>query len=693
MIDKGCRDGLCSNLVGMTEQNPLLAASTLPYQLPDFASIRTEHYLPAIKAGLSEARAAYTRIAQSTDEPTFDNVVAVLEGPSDTLYRAVTIFYNITSADGTDELLALEGTVTELLTELANELHLNPAVFAKLDAVYARRHELGLVGEQLRLTEKYHQEFVLAGAALSEEDRATLAELNLTIARAETEFGQQVTKDLNAVAVLVTDEKDLAGLSQAGRASARAAAKHAGHEDGWLITFGLPTQQTILSQLENRSLRERIYKASTERGDKTWSLAAKIADLRAQKAALLGFDTFAALAVADRTAQTPDAVDRLFTQTSDPAMKNADREAEKIAAAATADGIDKIEPWDWMFYSDRIEAAEYAVDLAALQPYFVLDRVLEDGVFYAAQRVYGLSFTERTDLTGYHPQVRIWEVFDADGTGIGLFLGDFFTRETKRGGAWMNNLVDQSHAEGTKPVVVNNLNISAPAPGQPAFVNFDELRTLFHEFGHALHGLLSDTTYRSMSGTNVERDIVEYPSQVNEMWILHPEILPNYALHYQTGEPVPAELIDSVKKAEQWGEGQGTVEYLRAAVLDWAWHTLPASSAGEPVADPLAFEQQALQGAGLWHPLIESRYRTSYLNHTFSGGYAAGYYSYLWAEVFDADTVAWYEANGGLTRENGDAYRRNILAIGGSKPIPEGFKELTGREADIQPLLKRRGLL
>lgn len=374
-------------------------------------------------------------------------------------------------------------------------------------------------------------------------------------------------------------------------------------------------------------------------------------------------------------------------------MQNAHREAERIGELAAADGIAELAPWDWMFYSEKVKEREYAVDTAALQPYFVLDRVLEDGVFYAAQRVYGITFSERTDLVGYHQQVRIWEVFDADGTGLGLFVGDFFTRDTKRGGAWMDNLVNQSRAEGTKPVVVNNLNISAPAPGQPAFVNFDEVNTLFHEFGHALHGLLSDTVYRSLSGTNVERDIVEYPSQVNEMWMLHPEILPNYALHYETGEPVPAELIASVKKAEQWGQGQGTVEYLRAAVLDWAWHSLSAESGSEPVADARAFEEEALRRAGLWNPLVESRYRTSYLNHTFFGGYAAGYYSYLWAEVFDADTVAWYEANGGLTRENGDAYRRHILAVGGTKPIPQGFRDMIGQDARIEPLLERRGLL
>ncbi len=681
----------CSNLLCMTH-NPLLTESSLPYQLPDFAAITTDHFLPAIETGLAEARANYTRIAELTDEPTFENVVALLERPSDTLERATKIFHNLVWADGTPDRLELETTITEKLTQLENDLYLNPAIYSKLDAVYRGRHQAGLTDEQIRLTEKLHQNFTLAGAALTEADREELARLNLAIAQAQTAYSQQVTRDLNAAAVLITDEADLAGLPASSKDAARAAASAAGHDSGWLLTLELFTQQPPLANLSNRETRQRLYTASVERGQATWGMAAEIAALRAQKAALLGFDSYAALAVADRTAGTPEAVEHLFAQTIEPAMQNADREAQILADLAAEDGIDKLEPWDWAYYSEKAKARQFSLDLEALQPYFELNRVLVDGVFYAAHRVYGLSFTERPDLVGYHEQVRIWEVFDADGSPLGLFLGDFFTRDTKRGGAWMNTLVDQSRAEGTRPVVVNNLNIPAPAEGQPAFVTFDEVNTLFHEFGHALHGLLSDTQYRSLSGTNVERDIVEYPSQVNEMWMLHPEILPHYAVHYQTGEPVPAHLIEAVQNADQWGQGQATVEYLRAAALDWAWHKLPAQRDAAPVQDPRAFEEQALRQMGLWHELVESRYRTSYLNHTFSGGYAAGYYSYLWAEVFDADTVAWYEANGGLTRENGDAFRRHILAVGGTQPIPESFKAMTGRTADTAPLLKRRGL-
>lgn len=457
-------------------------------------------------------------------------MVAPLEGPSDTLERTTKVFYNLVSADGTPELLALEGEITEKLTQLENDLYLNPAIFTKLDAVYRGRHEAVLTDEQVRLTEKLHQSFTLAGAALSDADREELASLNLAIAQAQTACGQQVTRDLNLASVLITDEAELAGMPASNKEAARAAALAAGHEDGWLLTFELYTQQPALAHLSDRAVRQRVYTASVERGDDTWAIAAEIAALRAKKAALLGFDSFAAMAVADCTAGTPEAVERLFAQTIEPAVRNADREAHAIAALAAEDGIDKIEPWDMTYYSEKVKAREYAVDSEALQPYFELNRMLEDGVFYAAHRVYGLRFTERTDLAGYQEQVRIWEVFDADGSPLGLFLGDFFTRDTKRGGAWMNTFLDQSWAEGTRPVVVNNLNIPAPAEGQPTFVTFDEVKTLFHEFGHALHGLLSDTEYRSLSGTSVERDIVEYPSQVNEMWMLHPEILPNYAV-------------------------------------------------------------------------------------------------------------------------------------------------------------------
>lgn len=677
----------------ITEDNPLLSTSELPYNLPDFAAIRDEHYLPAVKHGVEEARAAYQGIANATDPATFENVVAVLDQPSRVLNRAVTVFFNLVSSDGTQPLLDIESEVAELLTELENELHLNPAIFARLDQVHASRHSAGLTDEQIRLTEKFHQEFTLAGAALSDEDRAALAALNLEISAAQTEYSQQVTRDINAAAVLIENEAELEGLDAGQIASARRAAEEAGHSEGWLLTLILPTMQPLMESLANRAVRERLFTASTERGDKTWQMAAQIAALRARKAAILGFDDFASLAVADRTAKTAAAVDELFAKTTKPAMKNADLEAEKIAARAKRDGIDELKPWDWSYYSAKIQAEEFAVDTAALRPYFQLDRVLEDGVFYAAERVYGVTFKRREDLTAYHPDARVWEVFDHDGSGLGLFIGDFFTRDTKRGGAWMNTVVDQARSEGTKPVVVNNLNISAPAGGEEAFVSLDEANTLFHEFGHALHGLFSDVEYETLSGLRVERDIVEYPSQVNEMWMLHPEILPNYARHAETGEVVPEELIERVQASQQWGEGFATVEYLRAAALDWAWHRLPADRAAEPIEDPASFEDAALEEAGLLHPLVESRYRTSYLNHTFSGGYAAGYYSYLWAEVFDADTVQWYEENGGLRRENGNRFRQFVLSRGASVEIPEAFKAMTGRTAQYEPLLKRRGLI
>lgn len=691
-----------------TAANPFAEPSTLPYNLPDFSAIRDEHYLPAVQEGVAEARAAFARIADATDEPTFENTVEVLISPSAMLERAAITYFNIAGSDGTEERLAVEGDIVSALTELDNDMVLNPAVFRRLDDLHSRRDQLDLTAEQLRILEKLHLRFTLSGAALSDEDRAELADLNMRIADAQTRFSQQVTEDMNDGGVLIHAEEELAGLSQQQKDAARADAQAAGHDEGWMLTLQFPTMQPLLADLENREVREMLHVASVERGDSNWQLAAEIAAMRAKKAAMLGFEDFASLAVADRTARTPEAVEGLFEKTVAPAMRNADREAAKIAARAKQDGIDELKPWDWSYYSDLISTEEFAVDPEELRPYFTLDRVLEDGVFYAAHMVYGISFREREDLVGYHPEVRIWEVFSADGEGIGLFLGDFFTRPTKRGGAWMNPLVNQSKKDGTKPVIVNNLNIVPPADGAPAYVTQDNVRTLFHEFGHALHGLLSDVDYAEVSGPSVERDIVEYPSQVNEMWIYHPAILPNYARHIDTGQVVPQELIDKMQAAEQWGEGFGTVEYLRAAVLDWRWHRLPASRDAQPVQDPVAFENDALTDAGLMHPLVESRYRTSYLNHSFSGGYESGYYSYLWAEVFDADTVAWYGENGAgadgargdddadaqleAIRRCGDAFRRHILAIGGSAPIPEAFRAMTGREARIEPLLKRRGL-
>ncbi|MFC0675127.1 M3 family metallopeptidase [Brachybacterium hainanense] len=674
--------------------NPFARASTLPYGMPDFAAIRTAHFRPAFAAGIAEQRALIASLAASTQEPTFATLLEPLEHGSAILRRVSRVFFHLVGADGTPELLEIEKEISPQLAALEDLQHLDAALFARLDALHraAVAGTAELTAEQRHILERTHQRFLLRGARLDAVRREELAALNQEISQAQTAFSQAVKADLKAAAVHVEDEAQLAGLDAGQKGAARAAAQEAGR-DGFLLTLILPTVQPLLSVLEDRSVRERLHRASVERGGRTWELAAQIAALRARRAEMLGFEDFAALAVADRTAALPVAVEDLFGHAIGPAMANLEQERERIAARAAADGITELAPWDWPFYAERIRQEEYAVDRAELAPYFVLDRVLEDGVFRAAGEVYGLRFLEREDLVPPHPQARIWEVREADGTGIGLFIGDYFTRDTKRGGAWMTSLSVQSRREGTSPIVLNTMNVSAPAPGEPALVSLDEVRTMFHEFGHALHGLLSDVEHPSVSGTAVPRDVVEFPSQVNEMWALRPEILEHCARHAVTGESVPPRLVAKVEAASRWGEGFATVEYLAAAVLDWRWHRMGADVV---VTDPRAFEAEQLEAAGLAHPLVAPRYRTGYFDHTFSGGYAAGYYSYLWAEAFDADSVAWFEeqlAAGVPLREAGEAFRAGVLGIGGSRDLLEAYREFRGRDRDVRFLLERRGLL
>lgn len=673
--------------------NPLAEPSGLPHGLPDFAALRTEHFLPAFRAGVAAQKVLLEQVATSTAPPSFASVVLPLEDGDPLLRRVSRVFFHLVATDGTPEMQAVEAEVTPWLTALSDAVFLDPRLFARVDALHGdETARAALSAEERHLLERLHQRFVLRGARLDPEQKETLAALNQEISRLETRFTQQARADLKGASVHLTDEAQLAGLDAGQRSAAREAAIDAGLE-GWLLTLVLPTVQRLLPSLEDRSVRERLYRASAERGTETWDLAAQIAEQRSRKAALLGFADFASLAVADRTAAVPEAVEELFAATVGPAMRNVEGEAARIAARAARDGVEDLAPWDWAFYEARVRTEEHAVDEAALQPYLVLERVIEDGVLRAAGEVYGLAFTRRDDLTGPHPQALVWEVRREDGEEVGLFIGDYFTRDAKRGGAWMNVLSVRSRAEGTRPIVMNTLNISRPAPGEPAFVTLDEVRTLFHEFGHALHALLSDVEHASASGTAVPRDVVEFPSQVNEMWALRPGIVEHYARHVDTGEPVPAEQLERVRSAALWGEGFATAEYLAAAVLDWRWHRLPGDTR---VEDPRAFEAEQLEQAGLSHPLVAPRYRTGYFQHTFSGGYAAGYYSYLWAEVFDADSVAWFEeqlAAGRPVREVGEEFARAILAIGGSADLLAAYRGLRGRDREVTPLLERRGLV
>ncbi len=672
--------------------NPLLAPSRLPYELPPFAQIEAAHYGPALTEGMA---AHLIEIAAITADPrpaTFANTVEALERSGQALHRATAVLFCLTSAASTPAIRAVEAEFAPKLAAHSDAIRLDPALFARLDQVHRQRGDLGLDAEAVRLVERLHTDFTLAGARLDDAGRDTLRRLNQEIAVRSTQFEQNLVAATEASAILVTDRAELDGLGEDAIEGAAAEARARGHEAGYLIPLVLPTRQPLLAVLRDRELRRRVFQASVDRAltgpHATISLATEIALLRAERAALLGFASHADAVVVDETAGTGAAIDAMLAQVVAPAMANARSEAAILAEYAERDGVE-LEAWDCAFYSERVRAERYSVDTAALRPYFELERVVRDGVFFAATALYGITFTLRPDLVGYHPDVRVWEVHDADGTPLGLYLGDYFAREGKRGGAWMSSFVDQSRLLTQRPVVFNVANITRAAPGAPTLLTLDEVVTLFHEFGHALHGLFSDVTYPRFSGTSVPRDFVEYPSQVNEMWLLWPEVLANYARHVDTGAKLDPHTVAAIETAQSWGQGFRTTEYLGATLLDQAWHRLnhPAT-----IADPVAFEAEALQAAGLAHELIPPRYRTAYFQHVFAGGYSAGYYAYIWSELLDAETVEWFTENGGLTRANGDRFRRQLLGVGGSVDALGAFRSLRGRDATIEPLLRRRGL-
>nr|WP_240675247.1 M3 family metallopeptidase [Cellulomonas endophytica] len=679
--------------------NPFAAPSVLPYGLPDYRAVRTEHYRPAVLAGMAQHRAEVEAIAARADAPTVENTLEALERAGAVLRRTLHAFFNQTSSDGTPDLEALQLELAPRLAEHEDAIDLDPRVFARVDALRAAHAEgrLALEPDTAWLLERTRTRLVRAGARLGAAEQVRLRELNTAISEHSTAFERTLQAASNAAAVLLTDEAETAGLPAGAKAAAAQAAAGRGHAGGWLLELILPSQQPALAWLEDRSVRERLWRATAGRGlngeHDTRGHALALVALRAERAQLLGYEHHADYVAQDATAGSAAAVAEMLARVTPAAVANGHAEAAPLQEALERDVPGAtLEPWDWAYYAERVGAERGSVTDAQTRPYLELDRVLHDGVLAAAHRLYGLSFTERTDLVGYHPDVRVFEVFDADGTGLGLFLGDWFTRETKRGGAWMNALVDQSRLLDERPVVVNNLNIPKPPPGEPALLTWDEVITMFHEFGHALHGLLSAVRWPSQSGTSVPRDFVEYPSQVNEMWAWEPDVLRSFAVHHATGEPMPAEWVDTLLAARQDGEGYATTTYLAAALLDQAWHRLTPDQVPTDVRDVERFEADALARAGLTVHAIPTRYRTSYFAHIFAGGYAAGYYSYIWSEVLDADTVEWFRENGGLRRENGDTFRARLLSRGGSQDPLASFRELRGRDASIDPLLVRRGL-
>ncbi len=677
--------------------NPLLAPRTLPFQLPPYADITPDHYLPAFERAFTEHLAEVANITRVRSMPTFENTMVPLEESGRLLNDVARTFYTVSSADATDEIQAIEETLAPLMAAHQDAVQLDGALYWRVKTLHDQLDALDLDAEQRYLVERRFREMTHAGAALDDAAKERLTALNTRLSTLTTTFEKNLLADTNDLAVVFHDAAELDGLTEGELSAAAQAATDRGLDGSFVVTLTLFTGHPYLSSLTRRDARKRIMDASRSRGirgnqNDNRTVLLEIVRLRAERAALLGYESHAAYVTSDETAGSPGAVHDLLRRLAGPAARNADREQAALQAIVDAEPEPfPLEAHDWAFYTEKVRAAEYDLDRAALRPWFEAERVLQDGVFHAAHALYGVSFRERTDLIAYHPDARVFEVRNEDGSELGLFILDLYTRDTKRGGAWMNSIVEQSRLRGTAPVVVNNLNVSKPAAGQPTLLTLDEVTTLFHEFGHALHGLFATVTYPHFAGTAVFRDFVEFPSQVNEMWIYWPEVLDHYARHIETGEPLPADVVEKLRASETFNQGFATSEYLAASWLDQAWHSLSAADASAEI-DVAAFEASALADVGLDAPAVPTRYSSTYFAHVFSGGYSAGYYSYIWSEVLDADTVEWFRENGGLTRANGDRFRERLLGVGGSKDPLEAYRDFRGRDADIQPLLERRGL-
>jgi len=675
------------------DANPFAHPSTLEFELPPFSVIKEEHYLPAFQAGMQQQLDEVQGILNAPGDATFDNTIVALERSGKLLERVSLVFFNKTSSDTNDALEAMRAEIAPKLSAHHDAIMLNPQFFARIKGLFDSRETLSLSSEDAWLLEKYYKDLIQAGAHLSDAQRARLTELNGALSKLSTQFSKNLLADTNDLAVVVDAIEELDGLTANQISAAATAASERGLSGKWLLAQVNFTGNPLLDSLTNRGLRQRIMQSSLQKGNQNNAndnkkILLEMVKLRAERAQLFGVKSHAEHITAVQTAQNPSNIHAMLKKIAPAAVKNAQLEAQDLKKSAGSE----IESWDWGFYTEKVRLEKFSIDTTKMQPYFELERVLHDGVFFAANKLFGISFKEQPDLVTYHSEARAFEVSNEDGTPLGLFIGDFFTRDSKRGGAWMNSLVKQNFLLNQLPVVVNNLNIPKPPVGQPALLTLDFTTTLFHEFGHALHGLLSQVKYPRVSGTAVQRDFVEFPSQVNEMWIMWPEVLNNYARHYETGEVMPQAWVDSLNAASTFNEGFATTSYLAAAVLDLAWHSLTSEEAAR-VTDVEAFEAKALADYGLDFAPVPTRYRSTYFSHIFDGGYSAGYYGYIWSEVLDADTVDWFKENGGLLRANGDHFRDSLLGRGGSIDSMQMFRNFRGRDSKIEPLLKRRGLL
>ena len=679
-----------------TRANPLLTPSTLPYGAPPFDQIQDADFKPAFEAAMKQQLDEVTAVADSPEPPTFENTLVALERSGQVLTRVNLVFNGLSSANTNPTLQALQEEVAPKLAALDDAIFLNGKLFKRVESVWEGRDALKLAGQDLRLAEYYYKRFVRAGARLSDADKTKLKALNEEDAGLAAKYTNMLLAATKAGALVTSNAADLAGLTKDEIDAAAEAGKARGLEGQWVIPLQNTTQHPALASLTTRATRERLFTSSwtrTEKGDAsdTRATIAKLAALRARRAALLGYPTHAAWSVEEQMAAKPAAVEAFLARLVPPAMANARREARDIQALIDQQGGGfTVEPWDWDFYAEQVRKARYDLNNAVLAPYLSLDRVLKDGVFYTAEQLYGLTFKERGDIPVYHPDVKVYEVFDRDGSPLALFYTDFFKRDNKNGGAWMDNFVYQSRLLGTKPVVYNVANFAKPAPGQPALLTFDDVGTLFHEFGHALHGIFANSQYPTLSGANVARDFVELPSQINEHWSLEPKVLSRYAVHYQTGQPMPEDLADKIRKSVTFNQGYALTELLASASLDMAWHSL---APGSPAPEANAFEATALKKAGVDTAIVPPRYRSSYFLHIWANGYDAGYYAYRWAEMLDNDAFEWFKENGGLTRANGDRFREMILSRGNVSDYAKLYREFRGKDPSIEPMLKRRGVV
>lgn len=674
--------------------NPFSKASTLPFQAPPFDKIKNEDYEPALREGIKQQLNEIKTIADNAAAPTFENTLVALEKSGALLRRVNNAFNAVTGANTNDTLQQLQETIAPELSGVHDEMYLNDKLFKRVETIYNNRSNLKLDQESNRLIEYYYQQFVLAGAKLSGEDKEQMKKLNAEEATLTAKFINQLVNAAKTGALHVEDPAALTGLSQSDK-DAFAQDALAKNRNGWLIPLQNTTQQPVLQSLSNRNTREQLFNASwmrAEHSDSNDTRAGiiRIAAIRAQKAKLMGFENYAAWKLQDQMAQTPEAVNKFLNALVPAVTGKAKQEAADIQALIDAqNGGFQLQPYDWEFYAEQVRREKYNLDENEIKPYFELNTVLEKGVFYAANQLYGLTFKERRDIPVYQPDVRVFEVFDQDGTSLALFYCDYFKRDNKSGGAWMSNLVDQSFLLNTKPVIYNVCNFTKPAEGQPALISFDDVTTMFHEFGHALHGMFAHQNYPSLSGTNVARDYVEFPSQFNEHWALDAKVLKNYALHYKTGQPIPQPLVDKIKRASSFNQGYALTEAIAAAALDMQWHTLPA---GTVITDADVFEKNALHITGLDLPQVPPRYRSSYFLHIWGNGYAAGYYAYQWTKMLEEDAYSWFTENGGLTRANGQRFRDMILSRGNTEDYNKMFKDFRGHAPDIKAMEKELGL-